>query len=101
MTLLPVRPYFEDEESLQILSGIIYEPITINCPASGIPPPEIVWFKGEQLLTPGRGNVHILMSGRHLEISSLELSDEDRYTCIAKNPAGEVTRKFDLNVLGG
>lgn len=68
---------------------------------SGTPPPEVVWYKDEQPITiyPHR-RFH---ATRENEICSLEIkdarcSDQGKYTCRAKNTAGEVRKSCNLTV---
>ena len=42
----------------------------------------------------------LVSEGRQLEIKNAQVSDTAVYTCIAINEAGELTRNFELDVLG-
>ena len=44
--------------------------------------------------------MRILSGGRRLEIVSASVSDTAEYRCVATNPAGTVTRPFQLFVFG-
>lgn len=48
----------------------------------------------------GGPRLRILSSGRYLQINNAELGDRARYTCVARNVAGETTREFLLAVHG-
>lgn len=68
---------------------------------TGTPPPEVVWYKDEQPITiyPHR-RFH---ATRENEICSLEIkdarcSDQGKYTCRAKNTAGQVRKSCNLTV---
>ena len=68
---------------------------------TGTPPPEVIWYKDEQPITiyPHR-RFH---ATRENEICSLEIkdarcSDQGKYTCRAKNTAGEVRKSCNLTV---
>lgn len=68
---------------------------------TGTPPPEVVWYKDEQPITiyPHR-RFH---ATRENEICSLEIkdarcSDQGKYTCRAKNTAGQVSKSCNLTV---
>lgn len=76
--------------------------MVIDCPVTGVPPPEIVWFKDGREIFPDqtRGGIRRLSGGQRLEISSAEVGDTGRYKCVAKNPAGLVERDYTLNVWG-
>ena len=45
-------------------------------------------------------NLRLLSEGKRLEIRSAYVADTGEYRCYAKNDAGEVERKFMLNVWG-
>lgn len=90
-----------DEETVTELniSIIVDRPLSINCPASGNPPPVITWYKdGIEIATGYNPGIRILSNGRRLEISNADVSDKGRYTCVAKNPAGSIDREYILNV---
>uniref|UniRef100_A0A8C9UE41 Hemicentin 1 n=1 Tax=Serinus canaria TaxID=9135 RepID=A0A8C9UE41_SERCA len=46
----------------------------------------------------GGPRLRILSNGRYLQINNAELGDSARYTCVARNVAGETTREFLLAV---
>jgi len=73
--------------------------VTLNCPAQGIPFPNITWLKEGNLLLESE-RIRYLLNGRQLEISLAQESDASDYTCLATNIAGKATREFTLEVLG-
>lgn len=71
--------------------------MTIVCPAAGIPPPSIAWYRaGERIYADDRHEV----TGNKLVIDNLDVLDTDRYTCVAKNMAGMATATSTLKVHG-
>ena len=75
--------------------------ITINCPASGIPTPEIMWLRnGEQLKSRMYPNIQVLASGRQLRINNAQVPDTAQYRCLVTNKAGEAHLDLDLEVHG-
>lgn len=44
--------------------------------------------------------IQILNDGLQLKIMNASVSDTARYTCVARNPAGQDSLSFDLQVLG-
>ncbi|WAR30600.1 HMCN1-like protein [Mya arenaria] len=58
---------------------------TLICPATGNPEPAILWLK-------------IGADGRHLLIANASTSDTARYTCVARNAAGQESLSYDMNV---
>ena len=105
--------------------GLVYtvnetDPVTFNCSATGIPPPEITWMRNgvvlnesvdsrislsnpsgpETVPTPG-GNISSV--SRTLTISNTRDNDSDNYTCVAANGNAvtpSVTQNFELVVQG-
>ena len=78
---------------------VINRTVLLECPVAGIPPPAVKWLKNGQPLQTDR-TVTLLSDGRQLEITSAQVTDTARYTCIASNEAGELQRNFDVEVLG-
>jgi len=94
----------------------------------GIPQPAITWYKNgdeflntnkkeqdqeeelkekEQVMEKSGKNdredkrrVRVHTKGRELEISMAEVDDAARYTCIARNIAGEIEKSYNLQVYG-
>ncbi|PVD21525.1 hypothetical protein C0Q70_17323 [Pomacea canaliculata] len=78
---------------------IINGTVSIHCPASGVPPPIILWYKdGEELNVSYSDVVSVEASGTELVIRQAGVEDTGLYTCLAANPAGEVAENFQLNV---
>lgn len=86
---------------MEKLHVIVKDPINLECHITGIPTPDLVWLRGDKLLdTTQISNMRILSEGRVLQIMSAEVTDADRYTCRASNPAGESDKYFELDVYG-
>lgn len=79
---------------------IVNHTITLHCPASGIPLPDVGWFRDGEPVNEELANVKILDSGWRLQIKNAEASHAARYTCRAKNIAGESEKNYELSVLG-
>ncbi|XP_053380218.1 hemicentin-1-like [Mercenaria mercenaria] len=75
------------------------ESISLTCPASGIPLPEVTWFKNNQPISSNTSQYTLLNDGWTLRIISANVSDSARYICRAQNPAGQGEKAFDLDVL--
>jgi len=80
---------------------MINKSITLSCPATGIPIPEVMWFKEETPITRNSSKVFILDNGWRLLIDGAEVKHTGRYSCRAKNKAGQTDKFYDLHVLGG
>jgi len=96
-----VSPEFNDLESSNINQTVIIDqPVVVDCSVTGIPHPDILWYKNEREIARNEmpTGMNLLYNGRRLEISSADLSDAALYKCVAKNPAGTAQREFKLNV---
>ena len=107
------------------LDGQVYtvnetDPVTFNCSATGIPPPEISWMRNgvvqnesvdsrislgnpSDLETISTAGGNIFSVSRSLTISSTRDNDSDTYTCVASNGNAvtpNVTQNFGLFVNG-
>nr|XP_051696750.1 hemicentin-2 isoform X2 [Oryctolagus cuniculus] len=71
--------------------------VTLECLASGVPPPDVSWFKGRQPISAWPG-VTVSADGRVLRIEQTRLSDAGSYRCVASNVAGSTELQFGLRV---
>ncbi|XP_039591708.1 hemicentin-1 isoform X2 [Polypterus senegalus] len=71
--------------------------INLECDAQGTPRPALTWLKDGRPVVNGR-SVQVLSDGRLLQIKNSQVSDTGRYMCVAVNMAGQVDRKYDVNV---
>ncbi|XP_075384531.1 hemicentin-1 isoform X2 [Tenrec ecaudatus] len=92
-----VPPNIAGTDETQDISVLQNRQVTLECKSDAVPPPIITWLKnGEQLQATPRAR--ILSGGRYFQINNADLSDTARYTCVASNIAGEMTREFILTV---
>ncbi|XP_068166004.1 hemicentin-1 [Antennarius striatus] len=71
--------------------------VTLECQATGNPPPQISWLKnGHPLLLSPR--TRLLSGDAVLRISPVHLSDSGLYTCVAQSPAGLAELSYDVQV---
>ena len=106
-----VAPRFEDPAALQSgpdrpgddtsETAISGEPVRLRCMVHAFPEPQITWYKnGDELRLDDADKYLLSRDGRELHITSVSVDDVARYTCIARNLAGETQRNFDLAVHG-
>uniref|UniRef100_A0A0K0DQ11 Ig-like domain-containing protein n=1 Tax=Angiostrongylus cantonensis TaxID=6313 RepID=A0A0K0DQ11_ANGCA len=74
-------------------------PATISCPVYGKPVPTVAWLKGGRPLGYQQ-NVKTSANGQKLYFLNLGKNDAGRYTCVARNAAGEDNRDFTIKLLG-
>ncbi|XP_036351171.2 hemicentin-1 [Ochotona princeps] len=79
------------------VSVIVGNPLELSCTASGIPVPKITWMKdGRPLLHTEQ--VQALTGGEVLRITSAQVEDTGRYTCLASSPAGDDDKEYLVRV---
>lgn len=80
---------------------ILNEPLTLECPAEGVPPPNITWFKHGQEIRPyGSHGLRLVDNGYKLLVVSAQLLDAGDYECIVQNAAGNASLQYQVNVYG-
>ncbi|XP_010190234.1 PREDICTED: hemicentin-1-like, partial [Mesitornis unicolor] len=88
-------PHINGSDQPEELSVIVDNPLELLCISSGIPVPKISWMKdGRPLLQ--NDNVHILRDV--LRITSAQVEDTGRYTCLASSPAGDADKEYLVRV---
>ncbi|KFW84203.1 Immunoglobulin superfamily member 10, partial [Manacus vitellinus] len=73
----------------------------VDCKASGSPTPEISWGlpDGTEMISSSTGR-HFLHTNGSLSISHVKLLDAGEYMCVARNPGGDDTKLYKLDVAG-
>ncbi|XP_036375886.1 hemicentin-1 [Megalops cyprinoides] len=77
---------------------VVNDPVRLECEASGVPAPSLTWLKDGSPVSSFSEGVQVLSGGRVLAISSAQVSDTGRYTCVAVNAGGEQEKDYDLRV---
>uniref|UniRef100_A0A8C2SL26 Hemicentin-1 n=1 Tax=Capra hircus TaxID=9925 RepID=A0A8C2SL26_CAPHI len=79
--------------SSDMVAVVVNNLVRLECEARGIPAPSLTWLKDGSPVTS-----FVLSGGRILALTSAQISDTGRYTCVAINAAGEKQRDIDLRV---
>uniref|UniRef100_A0A8C0DZX9 Hemicentin-2 n=1 Tax=Balaenoptera musculus TaxID=9771 RepID=A0A8C0DZX9_BALMU len=87
-----------DLDPLTNVTAALHSPLTLLCQATGIPPPGVLWFRGEEPVSPGE-DTYLLAGGWMLKMTRAQERDRGLYSCLASNEAGEVRRNFSVEVL--
>nr|XP_021553352.1 peroxidasin homolog [Neomonachus schauinslandi] len=83
----PARPAFVIQpQNTEVLVG---ESVTLECSATGHPPPRITWTKGDRTPLPEDPRVSITPSGG-LYIQNVLQDDSGEYTCFASNSVDSI-----------
>ncbi|KAM4662543.1 hemicentin-2 [Discoglossus pictus] len=77
---------------------LVNEPVWLECNATGVPEPTLMWLKEEVPVSVASAGVQILEQGRILSLLAAHVSDSGRYTCVAVNIAGEDFRDIEVDV---
>ncbi|XP_076859373.1 hemicentin-1 isoform X2 [Brachyhypopomus gauderio] len=75
--------------------------VSLACPTTGIPEPQISWLKdGTAIGSSGRTEavVQVVVRGHRLELGPLQISHAGTYTCLAQNSEGRSQKDFSLSV---
>lgn len=83
-----------------VSSVVVNHTASFFCQIEGDPMPVITWQKNGQELLGDSERIFISEDGRNLTIDKADLLDTARYTCIARNEAGETDKSFNLEVQG-
>ncbi|XP_035509461.1 hemicentin-1 [Morone saxatilis] len=71
---------------------------SLLCVADGTPTPTVFWLKDGMTLIPDP-HLKFLNLNTTVKIIQAQVNDTGRYTCVANNTAGQVSRHFNLKVL--
>ncbi|XP_069729285.1 hemicentin-2 [Phaenicophaeus curvirostris] len=81
------------------LTVMVNEPVTLECDATGVPVPVLLWLKdGNPVPSVVADGTQILSGGRVLSLPTAHLRDSGTYTCVASSTAGEDRREATLEV---
>ncbi|VDO96214.1 unnamed protein product [Heligmosomoides polygyrus] len=90
----PPRVFMQSNE-MKVVAG---RGATIRCEVFGNPAPDVEWLKNGEIFES-----ELLQAStnlRYLHLREADVKDAGRYTCIAKNRAGEQRASTQLHVLG-
>jgi hypothetical protein len=80
------------------ITALTNTPISIDCPASGIPKPTITWRRnGQPIIAGDRFVVH---ENGTLSIKEANKGDKGRYTCTTENSEGEDSKSSNVGIVG-
>ncbi|XP_023195302.1 hemicentin-1 [Xiphophorus maculatus] len=80
------------------VTAVVNEAVKLECEASGVPVPSLTWLKGGSPVASVSHGIQLPSAGRVLSLSSAQVSDTGRYTCVAVNAGGEQQKEYDLRV---
>lgn len=87
-------------DEVTVVEALVTTPTTFECPVVNAVGVDLSWSRHELPVVAGIDNVQILAGGRHLHIGAVQRHDAGTFTCVAKNEAGQASKKYKLVVLG-
>uniref|UniRef100_A0A914V1Q2 Ig-like domain-containing protein n=1 Tax=Plectus sambesii TaxID=2011161 RepID=A0A914V1Q2_9BILA len=94
-----LKPEVRGSDEVATIEVLVRTPITLDCPVNDPIGVDFSWSRHEVPVVSGMDNVQLLAGGRHLHIGSVKQEDAGPFTCIAKNDAGQSSKKYKLVVL--
>ncbi|XP_053361152.1 matrix-remodeling-associated protein 5 [Clarias gariepinus] len=85
----------KDQMSLHFLLG---QSAQLKCDATGEPPPTIIWISPNNEMISFSSVKHQILQDGTLIINKVTLADQGKYTCVARNPAGDDIKNVKLKV---
>lgn len=73
------------------------EPLQLKCKFSGIPRPEIHWYRDNRELTPNK-QISLRDNNTVLDIRYITIEDEGKYKCVVSNRLGSAVRETSLKI---
>lgn len=95
-----LKPEIRGSDEIATVEVLEKTPVTLDCPVSDTIGVDFSWLRHEVPVVSGMDNVQVLAGGRHLHIGSVKREDAGPFTCIAKNDAGQSSKRYKLVVLG-
>ncbi|XP_078604169.1 hemicentin-1-like isoform X2 [Branchiostoma floridae x Branchiostoma japonicum] len=79
------------------VTTVVNRPVELTCPVEGIPTPQVRWLHNQRPVNQDE-NIRLTRQGQTLSVSSVQISHQGTFTCIASNIVGQVERTFRLTV---
>uniref|UniRef100_A0A8B9QFB3 Ig-like domain-containing protein n=1 Tax=Apteryx owenii TaxID=8824 RepID=A0A8B9QFB3_APTOW len=94
-----VPPNIAGSEMPSEVSVLLGESIQLVCDSNGVPAPVMHWLKdGKRVASDELQRIRQAKIMQTLQ--SLLIGDTGKYTCVASNDAGDISKHFSLKVLG-
>ncbi|XP_053341492.1 hemicentin-1 [Clarias gariepinus] len=84
-------------DTAEVITTVVDSSVSIECVASGSPPPQLNWLKNGLPLAVS-SHLRPVSAGQVLRIARVQASDGGTYTCVASNRAGVDNRHYNLQV---
>ena len=98
------KPYLQEKTSSTV-EILINETLTVTCPVTAFPPPDVFWLREDD--SPVQKSTRVMFADYNgvtdatLMISNLTKEDLGVYVCVAENPVGRMKKEFRVGLIGG
>lgn len=97
---MPVPPQISGPREPHTQVSVVQdEEATLECNATGKPPPRVTWERDGEPVGAEPG-LRLQSQGQRLHVERARAVHAGRYSCMAENVAGRAERRFSLSVLG-
>ncbi|EJW78473.1 hypothetical protein WUBG_10618 [Wuchereria bancrofti] len=94
-----IPPDIPDQETVITDAVIIGQPFSLYCPVFSIPLPQITWYLNDQSIVESDANIILSDDQRRLHILKSRTVDAGNYKCVARNPAGDSAKTFQIEII--
>lgn len=95
VTLSELPVITSELQDLQLAEGLDF---TLICNATGVPMPQITWYKDDVQITSS-DPTHLKLSGYQLTVYNALVQDEGNYVCVVDNAAGSDQANATIDVI--
>jgi len=99
LCFLAVPPSLDNAGGTEEVTVVKGGAASMKCLTDGTPAPSMSWFKDGRPLSL-RAHLTSSNQGMVLRLVKAETGDTGKYTCVASNEAGDISKHFSLRVLG-
>uniref|UniRef100_A0A0M3KE33 Ig-like domain-containing protein n=1 Tax=Anisakis simplex TaxID=6269 RepID=A0A0M3KE33_ANISI len=95
-----IPPDIPDQDTIASEAVVVGQPFSLYCPVFSTPLPQISWHLDDHPVADGDPNIQLSDDKRHLHVLRSRPTDTGNYKCVARNPAGESSKSFQVEILG-
>ncbi|VBB32471.1 unnamed protein product, partial [Acanthocheilonema viteae] len=94
-----IPPDIPDQETIITEAVAVGQPFSLYCPVLSIPLPQITWYLDDRPIVESDANIVLSDDQRRLHILKSRIMDAGSYKCVARNPAGDSAKIFEVEII--
>uniref|UniRef100_A0A0R3RPN4 Hemicentin-1-like n=1 Tax=Elaeophora elaphi TaxID=1147741 RepID=A0A0R3RPN4_9BILA len=94
-----IPPDIPDQETVVTEAVVIGQPLSLYCPVFSIPLPQITWYLDDHSIAENDANIVLSDDQRRLHVLKSRIMDAGSYKCVARNPAGDSAKTFQVEII--